>query len=320
MALYTQVDDQSLTIISGQYELGNIMDYRVLNGGSENTNYWLKSSTGEYVLTICEQKSKMEAQNLAYLLVHLNEHGFETSQMVQNKAKTWVTLFKDKPILVKKYIDGIISEQFSDQQMQAIGKQLAHLHTLKVPSFIPNQLGYGIQHFTKVNTVSPEAPFCAWLMNTKAYIDSFLQEDLPKALIHSDLFYNNIILEPKTSKVTVMDFEEAAFYYRIYDIGMTLVGTCNFDRKLDLAKAKQLLFAYQQQSSLSQEEQRALQAFTVYAATATAFWRYMHYNFVKPEDQHKDRYKEMQMLASQIRSIPTLEFQALLSSKISSSK
>jgi len=108
-----------------------------------------------------------------------------------------------------------------------------------------------------------------------------------------------------------MDFEESTYYYRVYDIGMTLVGTCTFDRQLNFEKAQHLLKGYQSKNTLTEQEKNALRAFTVYAATATAFWRFMNYNFVRPDESEKDRYKEMQDVAIHVMEIPARKFLSL---------
>lgn len=308
MTHYTILNDAAIKIIFDQYEIGEILEYKILSGGSENTNYRIKSSEGQYVLTICEQKTEDEANNLARLLLHLNSHGFATSGIVENKKGTWLAHFKDKPLLLKTYIKGIITPHFSNQQMETLGSDLAALHNIPAPEFVPESLGYGIEQFTQVEVHAPDTSFCKWLKETTAYIRSFLQDDLPRTLIHSDLFYNNVITNPETGQVTIMDLEEAAFYYRIYDIGMTLVGTCTFNEELHLGKSEHLLKAYQHKNPLTENEKKALQAFTVYAATATAFWRYMNFNFVRPNEAKKDSYKEMQGIAMQVMEIPVEDF------------
>lgn len=311
MAHYTILNDTSIKNIFDQYNVGEILEYKVLSGGSENTNYRIKAIEGEYVLTICEKQSLAEATNLARLLVHLNEKGFETSQIIQTQKGEWTSGFGDKPLLLKSYIKGTIAPDFSNQQMEILGKDLAILHGIEAPDFVPRQLGYGIEHFAEVQAHAPDAPFCQWLIQTTEYIQSFLKDDLPKALIHSDIFYNNIITEPQTGQVTIMDFEEATYYYRVYDIGMTLVGTCAFGRQINLEKAQHFLHAYQSENPLIRQEKNALQAFTAYAATATAFWRYMNYNFVRPDETKKSRYKEMQDIAIHVMEIPAEKFSEL---------
>ncbi len=308
MTHYTILNDASIKTIFDQYDVDKILEYKLLSGGSENTNYRIKAFKDEYILTICEQKSETEATNLARLLVHLNKNKFNTSKIIQTKKGTWSGDFEGKPLLLKTFIKGTITSNFTNAQMEKLGKDLATLHSIEAPDFIPQRLGYGIEHFAEVQTHAPNAPFTKWLQPTTDYIQSFIQDDLPKALIHSDLFYNNIITDPETEQVTIMDFEEATYYYRVYDLGMTLVGTCNFDRQINLEKAQYFLSAYQAKNPLTNQEKNALQAFTAYAATATAFWRFMNFNFVRPDEAEKDRYKEMQDVAIGVMGIPTEKF------------
>lgn len=311
MTHYTILSDTSIRVIFDQYNTAKILKYKLLSGGSENTNYRIKTSKKEYILTICEQKSKTEATNLALLLAHLNKNKFNTSQIIPTQKGTWSGDFEGKPILLKTFIKGIITPDFTNSQMEKLGSDLATLHSIEAPDFVPRCLGYGIEHFTEVQAHAPDTPFAKWLKPTTDYIQSFIQDDLPKALIHSDLFYNNIITNHETGQVTMMDFEEATYYYRVYDIGMTLVGTCTYDRQLNLEKAQHLLGAYQAKNTLTQQEKKALQAFTAYAATATAFWRFMNFNFVRPDETEKNRYKEMQDIAVNVLEIPTVKFLSL---------
>ncbi len=308
MSHYTILNDISIKNIFEQYDVGEILEYKLLSGGSENTNYRIKASKNEYILTICEQKSEKEASNLARLLVHLNKNEFNTSKIISTKKGAWNGAFEGKPILLKTFIKGTITPDFTHQQMEKLGKDLANLHHIEAPDFVPRCLGYGIEHFAETQAHAPDAPFTKWLKPTTKYIQSFIKDDLPKALIHSDIFYNNIITNQETGQVTIMDFEEAAYYYRVYDIGMTLVGTCIFDRQLNLEKAQYLLKAYQFKNKLTHQEKNALQAFTAYAATATAFWRFMNFNFVRPDQAEKDRYKEMQDVAVNVMEIPRDKF------------
>ncbi len=308
MTHYTILNDTSVKDIFDQYDVGKILEYKLLSGGSENTNYRIKTSKDEYILTICEQKSTTEATNLARLLAHLNKNEFDTSQIIPTKKGIWSGDFEGKPILLKTYIKGIITSDFTDQQMEKLGSDLATLHGIEAPEFVPRRLGYGIERFAEVQANAPDSSFAKWLKPTTDYIQSFIQDDLPKALIHSDLFYNNIITNQETGQVTIMDFEEATYYHRVYDIGMTLVGTCTFDRQLNLEKAQHLIRAYQAKNTLTEKEKNALQAFTAYAATATAFWRFMNFNFVRPDETEKDRYREMQDIAIHVMEIPAEKF------------
>ena len=105
-----------------------------------------------------------------------------------------------------------------------------------------------------------------------------------------------------------MDFEEACYFFRVFDIGMTIVGTCCESGQLDLNKTANLLSGYEQMIPLLPIEKKALQAHTVYAATATAFWRHKNFNYVHVIPEKKEHYREMYSLANHIKAIPPNRF------------
>ncbi len=68
MAHYTILTAQELKSIVDNYDINNILSFKVLNGGIENTNYLVNADNGKFVLTVCEQKSALKTRELAHLL------------------------------------------------------------------------------------------------------------------------------------------------------------------------------------------------------------------------------------------------------------
>ncbi len=102
-----------------------------------------------------------------------------------------------------------------------------------------------------------------------------------------------------------MDFEEACYYYRVFDIGMMIVGTCSEGEIINKKKIKSLLEGYQQENKLLDIEIKSLKAFTVYAATTTAFWRHQNFNYINVDATLKNHYLEMKNLADTIKNLPS---------------
>ena len=122
--------------------------------------------------------------------------------------------------------------------------------------------------------------------------------NLPKALIHSDLFCDNVIVSEDKQNVTIIDFEETTYYYRIFDIGMAIIGSCSERNVLNQEKIKSLLHGYSKVIKLTPDEKRSLQAFTVYAGSSMTFWRHKNFNYVHPNIGLNDHYKALQILAN----------------------
>ncbi|MFY0630904.1 MAG: homoserine kinase [Flavobacteriaceae bacterium] len=311
MAQYTVLNDTSLQTILNHYGIEKVKSYKILSGGSENTNYVVKTEDDSFVLTICEQKSLDEAERLALLLEYLKFNNFSTSKIVKTNKGALTFVWNDKPVMIKEFIEGNIHEDLTEGLLEYLGMELAKLHQIEAPEYLPKSVNYGLERFDIVKTYAPESSFYSWLKSTQEYIESYISTDLPKALIHSDIFYNNIIVDEKGGYATIMDFEEASNYYRLFDIGMMIVGTCNEDGAINLNKATCLLKGYQQEVSLLIVEQEALQVFVAYGATATAFWRHQNFNYVNVDETMANHYKAMKTLADSVMNIPRDEFKKL---------
>ena len=297
MAQYTVLNDIQIQTILAHYHTEKVTSFKVLSGGSENTNYLVITKNESFVLTICEQKSMQEAIELASLLVYLKQNNFSTSVLVETIKGTLTTVWNDKPVMLKKFIEGDIVEDLSKNLLINLGRELAQLHQIKAPDYLPKSVAYGLERFDEVQVYAPDAEFYKWLKCTQHYIEKHIDSDLPKALIHSDIFYNNIIVEKEGKQATIMDFEEACYYYRVFDIGMMIIGTCRDKDIINLRKVTSLLEGYQQETKLLEIERKALKAFTIYAATATAFWRHQNFNYVNVIPEKKEHYLEMKLLA-----------------------
>ena len=126
-----------------------------------------------------------------------------------------------------------------------------------------------------------------------------LHPDLPKAFIHGDLFPSNIVIA-KGENPIIMDFEQACHYYRVFEIGMAIVGLCRENGQLVWSKAEHLVTGYQTITPLMPIEKEKLNTFIIYAAAATAFWRYRQFNIIAPMEKMKDNYREMSAIANQV--------------------
>lgn len=298
MSLYTQLTDQAIRQIAQKYPIEPIISWHLLQGGAENTNHLLLTKKQKYVLTLCERKTVAETTNLANLLQHLEKEGFESSKIIANKKGGSVSLYRGKPILLKDYIAGQVVEKLEEDVIFKIGQQMGKLHQIPVPDFVPTQFSYGQQQFQEL---AIQHPFSEWLAKKHALILENLSPDLPKSLIHGDIFASNVVIA-KNNHPIIMDFEEACYYYRLFDMGMAITGICSENGQINPQKMKYLLAGYEGINPLTALEKEKVPIFIIYAATATAFWRFRQFNIYAPLAEMKDRYLEMQSIADYVGS------------------
>ena len=186
--------------------------------------------------------------------------------------------------------------------LQNVGREMGKLHTILSPPNLKTDVSYGEEYFSELEHLDPLSEFNLWLKSIHQYIIKHFSTQLRKTLIHADLFTTNVILD-KNHDVTIMDMEEASFYYRVFDVGMAIVGTCSINSIVNLEKVRFLLKGYQEIIELEPLEKINLKAFTVYAAAATAFWRFRNFRFTKPDPAMFEHYLEMKNLADYVLSL-----------------
>jgi homoserine kinase type II len=304
MAQYTSLTTHEIEAIFANLSINYISSFKVLSGGSENTNYLINAKNDKYVLTICEQKSDKKARELAHLLEHLEKHDFETSKIIRNTNNEPVTFWKGRPIIIKKFIEGKILKDLPYHLIELIGRELGKLHKIEAPEYLPKQVGYGKEQFVKVEKYAANSLFDIWLKEKLEYVSPYFSSNLPKAFIHSDIFCDNVIINEDESSVMIIDFEDSAYYYRVFDIGMMIIGICSEGKTINFGKVRYILKGYHQEIQLLDIELNALQAFTVYAGAAMTFWRHINYNYTKPDSKLSDHYLGLKVLTDYVEEQP----------------
>ena len=310
MALYARLDRAAVEGLAGRFGVDDITAFSVMDGGSENTNYCIETNSGKYVLTLCDQKSLEHATNLASLLVYLTDHGIRTSRVVVPLEGPIVILHDEKPVMLKRYIDGEITANLTGNLLAQLGEEMARLHEIPVPSYLPKSFPYGRSYFPEVIDSNLDHAYIDWLSEKNSYLQKRIPQNLPKTLIHGDIFFDNLIVQGDQLMV-IIDFEEACHYYRSFDLGMVIVGACLDRQGICFEKARRFIRGYENNVTLQSVERETLKVFAVYAAVATSFWRFRQYHVRRPEPQSYDKHVEMQTLADTISEYPNSSFTEL---------
>lgn len=281
-------------------------------GGAGNSSYLVTSQNEKYVLTIFDDKSLAHVSQLAKLLGYLATNDFTTTRILlaENNSNP-VMRFGNKPVLVKEYITGEVCSNCDEKMLIQVGSSMATLHQISVPDFLPREHPYGKQEFPSVVETKIDAEYEEWLAERCKYLDQYLPKDLPTSLIHGDLFFDNVLFEEGELKALI-DFEEACQYYRVFDIGMGIVGMCTETGKINVEKAKAFVRGYQQVQLLEDIEEDRLQLFIEYAAIATSYWRFWKYNIHEPMPTKAQLHQQMVEIANEVASIPQKEFRKAL--------
>ena len=310
MAIYARLDRNTIEALASQFGIEGVTAFSNLEGGLENTSYRIETKSEKYVLTLCDQKTFAQASNLVNLLVHLTKHDVCTSRVVVPPGDSNVVLYDEKPVMLKHYIEGNVTANLSGNILFQLGEEIAQLHKIPAPSYLPQSFPYGRNYFSDVTDSSLDHTYIEWLSEKNSYLENHIPANLPLALIHGDVFFDNVIVR-EDQLIAIIDFEEACHYYRCFDLGMLIVGACSDREGVSFDKAACFISGYQKETTLQPIEKETLQIFTVYAAVATSFWRFRQYHLIRPNPQRYEKHVEMQKLADIISACPNSRFMEL---------
>jgi len=307
MARLTVLSSQELESIIDRYPVGKLLSSTPMDGGLANSSVYIAAETGSYILSVCDEKEIADIVRLCSVLEELEKHDFPTTRVVRTRTGDSYLVHREKPLYLKRYIDGAVIDELSDRQLFQVGEALARLHEIPPHPSLQDRFSYGTHCFEELENVASAGAFYRWLSSCRTLIDAACMKTLPRGFVHGDLFADNMLfIDDKLA--ALLDFEEACCYYKIFDIGMTAVGCCAPAGLFSAAKTAALVAGYQSIRRLQPEERSSLQAHAAYGAAATAFWRFRQDNIRNPNPAMKNHYQAMKDLADQVLAIAPERF------------
>ena len=291
MAVFTEVSDKAAKALLKRVPLGEFVSLRGIEGGIENTNYFLTTDQGEYVLTLFERLRADQLPFYLYLMKHLAQAGIPVPDP-QADAKTGDILLQveGKPAAIVNKLRG--KSQLAPQvaHCHSLGGVLARMHLAgqDFPRQQPNLRGLPWWNET-VPVVMPhlDAPAAELLKSELAYQNhvaaSSAYTALPRGPVHADLFRDNAMFDGE-EMTGVFDFYFAGVDTLLFDIAVVINDWC-IDLAtgvIDTARANALLAAYQAVRPLVAPERELLNA--MLRAGALRFWISRLWDFYLPRE------------------------------------
>ncbi len=273
MSVYTVVAQHELEHFLTHYELGKLIDYQGISAGIENTNYFVTTGQARLVLTLFEQHSADEMGYFLDLMAYLAEHQVPSAHPLADRNGHYLRELNGKPAALVQRLSGAGLEQPNQAQCQAIGQALAHMHLAGqgFPGQRDNDRGPRWWHQTRNLLLERLDETDRQLLDEELhYQDSFRLADLPRGVIHADLFRDNALFE--SDRLTgIIDFYYACNDVLLYDLAVTANDWCSHDDgSLDEEKLLGLLRHYHQTRPLSEAEGEAW--IVMLRAAALRFW------------------------------------------------
>ena len=282
MSVYTTVTLGELTAWLDDYNVGTPTDLRGISAGIENTNYFVETSAGRYVLTLFEKLTAAELPFYLELMAHLADRGIPSAHPLPDRSGRLLGELNGKPAAIVSFLPGSDVTSPTPEHCAAVGAMLARIHLAGRSYGNQMENPRGLAWW---QSVAPEiagflsADEAALLRSEIAFQSRQQSAALPRGAIHADLFRDNVLFEG-ARVAGVIDFYFACTDSLLYDLAICANDWCVNGARFDEARAKALLDAYRAGRPLSAEEPTAWPA--MLRAAALRFWISRLYDFHLP--------------------------------------
>jgi len=273
MAVYTKLEHPEVEQFLEQYNINNFKDYKGITEGVENTNYFIKTSEQDYILTIYEKR--VDENDLPFfikLLSSLSDNRFPCPKPIANKKNEKINKIKNKNAALVTFLNGQSKNKITSEECFEIGKITAQLHEITKKFDINRKNNLSIENWESIfeKTIKQKIDLDESIIKkTKNYLN-FLKDkwpkNLPQGIIHADLFPDNIFFT--NNKVSgIIDFYFACNDFFAYEIAICINSLC-FDNNstFNMTKAKNLIDGYTSIRTLSEDEKKYLPILSMGAA------------------------------------------------------
>jgi len=265
MAVYTEVSDDALRAFLALYDLGEVISFKGIAEGVENSNFLLRTAGGQYILTLYEKR--VRAEDLPFfvgLMEHLAGRGVTCPQPVGNRAGSAIGELAGRPATIVTFLDGLWIRRPNVRHCGEVGEALARMHLAGAdfPLRRPNALslrGWRSLFEAARARADQVAPYLREESATElGFLETHWPKNLPSGVIHADLFNDNVFfLGEKLSGL--IDFYFACNDALAYDLAICLSAWCfEPDNAFNVSKGRAMISAYERVRPLGEAEIAAL--------------------------------------------------------------
>jgi len=309
MAVYTEVSDEDVEAFVAQYDIGQVVSYKGIAEGVENSNYLLQTDAGSFILTLYEKR--VDPDDLPFflgLMEHLAEKGIPCPLPVHGRDGAALRTLCGRPAAIITFLRGMWPRRIEPRHCRLLGGAMASMPRAGAdfPMRRPNTLsvdGWRPLYEKCAARAHEVRPGLAAEIGAELdHLDAVWPADLPDGVIHADLFPDNVFFF-KGELSGLIDFYFACNDALAYDVAICLNAWCfEPDGGFNVTKARQMLAAYNTVRPFTAPEMAALPSLARGAALRFLLTRlhdWLHHPegaFVKPKDPteywHKLRFHQ----------------------------
>ena len=265
MAVYTDVAAEDLAKFLAGYELGELLSYKGIAEGVENSNFLVHTATGYYILTLYEKRvAAGDVPFFLALMEHLAARGINCPQPVKARDGATLGTLCGRPAAIVTFLEGMWLRRPDPRHCFALGVALAKLHLagLDFPQQRRNALSLDgwrqLQQQTAARADSVQPGLAALIEQELGHLETHWPHGLPVGVIHADLFPDNVFFLGNALS-GLIDFYFACTDMLAYDVAICLNAWCfESDHSYNVTKGRELLQGYMRTRALSGAELDAM--------------------------------------------------------------
>lgn len=265
MAVYTDVSFEELEVFLAAYDLGEPHVFKGIAEGVSNSNYFLQTANGTYILTLYEMR--VEAEDLPFylgLMEHLAVVRIPCPTPVHARNGKVTGVLNGRPAAILTFLDGVSLRRPSPEHCQQVGAALADLHQAGENFAGRRANALGLEGWRKLvadcaaQADSVADGLRALIEEELVSLEQAWPDALPQGIVHADLFPDNVLFV--NDRVSgLIDFYFACNDALAYDLAVTLNSWCfEVDGAFNVTKGRALMAGYQAKRPLQRQEQSAL--------------------------------------------------------------
>jgi len=278
MAVFTALTRDEIVALLAGYSVGRLLDFKGTTAGIENSNFFVTTTGGRFVLTVFE---RLDADHLPFylgLMKHLAQRGLPVPEPAVTVDGGLLSAARDKPAALVTRLPGHAVWNPTSEQCAQVGSFLANMHeeARDFPMFQPNLRGIGWwkSALPKLEPLIPDDQFqelAEELIFQDTFVRSTTFEQLPAGPVHADLFRDNVLFDGDHIG-GVIDFYFAGCTAWLFDLAVTVNDWCvdPASGAFDPPRVRAMLRAYHEVRALTEPEHLAWR--TALRAAALRFW------------------------------------------------
>lgn len=250
MSVYTPVFESQLAEWLRNYSVGTLRALEPVQAGIENTNYFVTTTQGRYVLTLFERLPAEELPFYLNLMAHLARHGIPSPAPIADLSDQYLSRLNGKPAALVTRLPGKSVERPGLSQCAELGALLARMHLAgrSYAAYLENPRGpKWWRAAARAVRARLDAEGVVLLDEELRFQSLYRFPDLPRGPVHADLFRDNALFQD--GRISgVIDFYFAGTDCLLLDLAVCANDWCLVDpagdRGLDETKTRALLGAY----------------------------------------------------------------------------